>query len=57
MSIEIIILAILLIIICIVLIATIIYFQRIINDMRIKLEKKMNNINEVLSFQQSFNIQ
>ena len=46
MSIEIIILTILVIIICIVLISN-----------QIKLEKKMNKINEVLAFQQSFNIQ
>ena len=59
------------IIICIVLIATIIYFQRDRNNFlriikniqlendrnQIKLEKKINNINEVLSFQHSFNIQ
>ena len=71
MSIEIIILTILVIIICIVLIATIIYFQRDRNNFlriikniqlendrnQIKLEKKIYNINEVLSFQQSFNNQ
>ena len=59
------------IIICIVLIATIIYFQRDRNNFlriikniqlendrnQIKLEKKIYNINEVLSFQHSFNIQ
>jgi len=63
MSIEIITIVILLIIIA-ALLVTIIYFQRKNNNMQLendkrqlKLEKKIDKINEVLSFQQSFNIQ